>query len=77
VKILGKWPMRSHRAGLRPGVLRVDMAAHGVIARELGRQCEDSWGYEPPRIMVIGSVRDLTTGSSSSGNKDANSQYYW
>ncbi|MGH3280308.1 MAG: lasso RiPP family leader peptide-containing protein [Trebonia sp.] len=33
--------------------------------------------YEPPRIMVVGSVRDLTAGSTSSGNKDANSQYYW
>lgn len=34
-------------------------------------------GYEPPQLRVIGSVRDLTTGSSSSGKKDANSQYYW
>lgn len=33
--------------------------------------------YEKPCIMVIGNIRDLTTGSSSSGNKDANSQYYW
>lgn len=33
--------------------------------------------YESPVIMVIGSVRDLTAGSASSGNADANSQYYW
>jgi hypothetical protein len=33
--------------------------------------------YETPRIIVIGKVRKLTTGSASSGNQDANSQYYW
>jgi hypothetical protein len=33
--------------------------------------------YEPPRIIVIGTIRDLTGGSASSGHKDANSQYYW
>jgi hypothetical protein len=77
VKILGKWPVRSYRAGLRTGALRVGAADHGVVARDLGRQCEGAVRYEPPRIMVIGNVRDLTTGSSSSGNKDANSQYYW
>jgi len=33
--------------------------------------------YEPPRVLFIGTVRDLTSGSASSGNKDANSQYYW
>jgi hypothetical protein len=33
--------------------------------------------YEPPAIFVIGRIRDKTLGSSSSGNKDANSQYYW
>lgn len=33
--------------------------------------------YERPAIHVIGRVRDLTGGSSSSGRKDANSQYYW
>lgn len=34
-------------------------------------------GYESPLILVIGSVGDLTAGSASSGNKDANTQYYW
>lgn len=33
--------------------------------------------YERPAIHVVGRVRDLTGGSSSSGRKDANSQYYW
>jgi hypothetical protein len=33
--------------------------------------------YEKPQVIVIGSVRDLTAGSASSGNQDANSQYYW
>jgi hypothetical protein len=28
-------------------------------------------------VVVIGSTRDLTGGSAASGNKDANSQYYW
>jgi hypothetical protein len=33
--------------------------------------------YEPPRVVDIGHVRELTGGSSGSGNSDANSQYYW
>lgn len=33
--------------------------------------------YEPPRIVEIGHVRELTGGSSASGSADANSQYYW
>ena len=33
--------------------------------------------YEAPAIFVVGHVRDITLGNSSSGNKDANSQYYW
>jgi hypothetical protein len=33
--------------------------------------------YEPPQIIVIGSIRETTTGSASSGRTDANSQYYW
>ncbi len=36
-----------------------------------------AYGYESPRLMVIGSVRKFSTGSSSSGKADANSQYYW
>jgi hypothetical protein len=36
-----------------------------------------AYGYESPRLMVIGRVRKFSTGSSSSGKADANSQYYW
>jgi len=33
--------------------------------------------YEPPCVVDVGHVRELTGGSSSSGKADANSQYYW
>lgn len=33
--------------------------------------------YEPPCVVDIGHVRELTGGSSTSGQADANSQYYW
>ncbi len=33
--------------------------------------------YEPPRLTDLGRVREVTLGSSSSGNADSNSQYYW
>ncbi|GAA1348970.1 lasso RiPP family leader peptide-containing protein [Saccharothrix algeriensis] len=33
--------------------------------------------YEPPVVLDLGDVRRVTLGSSSSGNADANSQYYW
>jgi hypothetical protein len=33
--------------------------------------------YESPQVIVIGKIRDITTGNASSGNADANSQYYW
>ncbi|WP_433265198.1 lasso RiPP family leader peptide-containing protein [Actinosynnema sp. CS-041913] len=33
--------------------------------------------YEPPVVIDFGDVRRVTLGSSSSGNADANSQYYW
>jgi hypothetical protein len=36
-----------------------------------------AYGYESPRLMVIGQARKFSTGSSSSGKADANSQYYW
>ncbi|WP_176968669.1 lasso RiPP family leader peptide-containing protein [Amycolatopsis xylanica] len=41
--------------------------------RTTDRLCE----YEPPRLFTLGSVRKVTLGSSSSGNADSNSQYYW
>jgi hypothetical protein len=40
-------------------------------------EIQTTGSYETPRIIVIGKVRKLTTGSASSGNQDANSQYYW
>ena len=46
-------------------------AVHGM------RQGQPAREYETPVVTVIGSVRDLTAGSAASGNKDANSQYYW
>lgn len=33
--------------------------------------------YLPPLLISAGRVRDITKGSSASGNADANSQYYW
>jgi hypothetical protein len=51
--------------GVRPAV-------HDGVRR--GQSAQE---YESPVVMVIGSVRDLTAGSAASGNKDANSQYYW
>ncbi|MFD3918813.1 lasso RiPP family leader peptide-containing protein [Streptomyces sp. NPDC058595] len=33
--------------------------------------------YEPPVVVDLGAVRDVTLGSSTSGTADANSQYYW
>ncbi|MFC5030922.1 lasso RiPP family leader peptide-containing protein [Streptomyces sp. SID13666] len=43
------------------------------------RSAEDSGPavYEAPLLADLGHVRELTLGSSSSGNADANSQYYW
>jgi hypothetical protein len=78
VKFPGKWVLRSQRSGLSADGRRFGTATRRAAVRQLGRQYEGgSGGYEPPRIMIIGNVRDLTTGNSSSGTKDANSQYYW
>ncbi|WP_156722318.1 lasso RiPP family leader peptide-containing protein [Streptomyces apocyni] len=33
--------------------------------------------YDPPTVVDLGHVREVTLGSSSSGNADANSHYYW
>jgi hypothetical protein len=33
--------------------------------------------YESPQVIIIGKISDITTGNASSGNTDANSQYYW
>ena len=49
-------------------------AAEDPLAVRIGRR---DFSYEPPRISVLGSIRNLSTGSSSSGKSDANSQFYW
>jgi hypothetical protein len=49
-------------------------AARGACGTQQGQLAGD---YESPAVMVVGSVRALTAGSAASGNKDANSQYYW
>jgi hypothetical protein len=33
--------------------------------------------YQTPAVMSLGPVWQVTLGSSSSGNADANSHYYW
>ncbi len=54
---------------------------NGVAYREArltaARESYSAYGYESPRLVVIGPARKLSTGSSSSGKADANSQYYW
>jgi hypothetical protein len=50
-----------------------DETAHSDELSEI----ETPGSYETPRVIVIGKVRKLTRGSASSGNADANSQYYW
>ena len=46
------------------------------LAADLPVLGAEPW-YEPPRVSDLGHVRELTLGSSSSGNADSNSQYYW
>jgi hypothetical protein len=54
---------------------------NGVAYREghltAARENYSAYGYESPRVMIIGRARKFSTGSSSSGKADANSQYYW
>lgn len=50
---------------------REDVCAH------ISAASQPAGNYEPPQVLVIGDVRELTTGSASSGSADANSQYYW
>lgn len=38
--------------------------------------CEQA-AYESPLLVDLGHVREVTLGSSPSGNADANAQYYW
>lgn len=63
--------------GQRPGLASLPSTHGGGIARKDVEAFERASGYDPPRVTVIGYVRDLTGGSASSGKSDANSQYYW
>jgi hypothetical protein len=53
------------------------VAYHEERLVDTSRDNYSAYGYESPRLMVIGPARKFSTGSSSSGNADANSQYYW
>jgi hypothetical protein len=66
--------IRSWRSG-PPGHLRGEDAAIG--RSQPVRAGSMDFSYVPPKIMVVGRIRNLSTGSSSSGKSDANSQYYW
>ena len=49
----------------------------GSAEAAVGPDDVDDMFYEPPVLVDLGSVRDVTLGSSTSGTADANSQYYW
>lgn len=58
--------------------------AHTQPARMAGTPEEEAClepdrlsAYEPPELHRLGTVYELTRGSSSHGKSDANSQYYW
>ncbi|WP_433543734.1 lasso RiPP family leader peptide-containing protein (plasmid) [Streptomyces sp. CA-294286] len=38
---------------------------------------EEPAAYEPPTLVDLGHVREVTLGSSPSGRADANAQYYY
>jgi hypothetical protein len=59
-----------------PGRLR-GVAADARGDLQAVREDSPDFSYVPPRIMVVGRIRNLSTGSSSSGKSDANSQFYW
>lgn len=77
MKILGKWPGWPQGPGSLSGTRPAKMTSRRASAGRPGGYRGKPGEYESPQIIVIGNVRDLTTGSSSSGTKDANSQYYW
>jgi hypothetical protein len=77
VKIPGKWSGRSHRARLRADAGSGPIVGCAMTALEPDEKFEEFGDFDPPRITDIGDVYELTVGNSSSGNRDANSQYYW
>nr|ARA91543.1 precursor A [Streptomyces sp.] len=38
---------------------------------------EEPAAYEPPMVVDLGHVREVTLGSSPNGTADANAQYYY
>lgn len=60
-----------------PGVKKENGVASLEERLTVAREDYSAYGYESPRLMVIGRARKFSTGSSSSGKADANSQYYW
>lgn len=67
------------RAGARSALSARRAGEVAPAAGKHGRpgEAENPDAYALPLVVDIGEVRDLTAGSASSGNKDANSQYYW
>jgi hypothetical protein len=47
------------------------------VTGEASESTEPEDTYEPPQLIPLGHVREVTLGSSSGGKADANSQYYW
>lgn len=86
---LGKWVRRRYdsQAALVGGNMvessdcdqerEIGSSACEAGAKPVAEAGKQDNSYESPCVMVLGSVRDLTVGSSASGKKDANSQYYW
>ncbi|WP_165989969.1 lasso RiPP family leader peptide-containing protein [Streptomyces sp. YIM 98790] len=58
----------------RAAATPANRAAHPAAHPAPGAECET---YEPPLVLDLGRVREVTLGSSGSGTADANSQYYW
>jgi hypothetical protein len=67
------------QAGARSALPARQAGEAAPSAGQHGRpgEAENPGEYALPLVVDIGEVRDLTAGSASSGNKDANSQYYW
>jgi hypothetical protein len=70
VRYVGAWP----QARRRQAKTAVQPSVQDILGRQRG---PSACHYESPLVMIIGSVRKLTAGSTASGNKDANSRYYW
>ena len=69
--------MRQAGAHSAPSARQVGEVAPAAGEHGGSGEAENPGAYALPLVVDIGDVRDLTAGSASSGNKDANSQYYW